>query len=116
MLDLAKLAKLMELSASPIDGEALNSIRIANKMLLENNISWSQFVAEKTLIIQEVQQIIAKPSKPDVDVEKMLSECIVNVTSSTGLAFIRSLNDFYKTKGFLTPKQKEALKKWYDNV
>lgn len=114
-MDIAKLAKLMELSASPIDGEALNAIRMANKMLLEHNISWSQFISEKTLIIQEVQQIVTK-TKPDVDVEKMLTECIINIYSPTGLAFVRSLNDFYKTKGFLTPKQKEALKKWYDNI
>lgn len=115
MIDLSKLAKLMELSTSPVDNEALTSIRMANKILFENNISWSEFIGQKTIIIQEIQQITQK-TKPDADIEKMLSECLINVRSPSGKTFIESLNKFYKQRGYLTPKQVEALRKWFDNL
>jgi len=43
-LDKTKLIKLLNLTSSNSDGEALNALRIANKMLTENNITWQQIV------------------------------------------------------------------------
>lgn len=113
-MDIEKLAKLMMRTTSSNDHESLASIRMANGLLDASNLTWNDFIAQKTIVIQEIVQQTAKPK--DADIEKMLSECLVNIRSPTGLDFIKSLNNFYKTRGYLTPKQKEALTRWYNNL
>ena len=44
MLNVEKFTKVLGLTTSPADGEALNAIRIANKMLREANLSWAQII------------------------------------------------------------------------
>jgi hypothetical protein len=41
MLDRKTLVKLLELSTSPVDAEALGAIRKCNAMLKENRITWT---------------------------------------------------------------------------
>ena len=113
-MDIQKLAKLMMRATSSNDNEALTALRMANSMLDSANLTWEQFIAEKTIVVQEVMQTIAKPQDPEV--EQMLSMCLAHVRSASGRRFIQSLNDWYSNKGFLTERQKEALRKWYDNI
>ena len=114
MLDLAKLVKVMMRTTSPNDFETLVSIRMANVMLNENNINWEDFIAQKTVVINEVVQKIQK--EDDADIEKMLEMCLTHIKSPSGKKFIESLSEFYWDKGFLTVRQKEALKKFFDNL
>lgn len=107
-----KFTKLMELSASPIDGEALNALRFANQMLVEADISWTDLINNKDIIIKEVH--IKK--EPNPEIEEMLKICKKGVRSSSGQMFIRSLADWYKNHGSLTEKQVDALRKWFDNI
>lgn len=44
MFNVEKFTKVLGLTTSPADGEALNAIRIANKMLREANLSWTQII------------------------------------------------------------------------
>lgn len=111
-MDLVKLTKLMQLTTSSFDGEALNAIRKVNLFLAENNMTWEQFIKEKNIVFKEV--IIKK--QPDVEIEEMLKACKKAVRSSSGQMFIKSLADWYKKHGSLTEKQKESLKKWFNNV
>ena len=116
-MDLEKLVKVMGYTASPNDNEVLNAIRIANGILNGADITWEQFIAQKTIVIQEVvTQVQPQPKDKNPEIEKMLSICLQNVQSGSKLKFIQSLVDWYKAKGFLTSKQKDALERWYDNV
>lgn len=114
MLDLAKLVKVMMRTTSPNDFETLVSIRMANAMMHENNINWEDFIAQKTIVINEVVQKIQK--EDDADIEKMLGMCLAHVKSPSGRAFIESLNLFYMDRNFLTQKQKDSLIRFYKNL
>ena len=111
-MDLTRLIKLMNLTTSTFDGEALNAIRKANLLLAESNISWAEFIKEKNITINKI--VIKKPRDPEI--EQMLKICKKGVRSSSGQMFIRSLANWYKNHGSLSEKQMEALKAWYDNV
>lgn len=45
-LDKDKFAKIMGLTTSDIDGEALAALRMANKMLSGENLTWGEILAE----------------------------------------------------------------------
>jgi len=113
-MDITKLIKLMNLTTSTFDGEALNAIRKANLLLAESNISWAEFIKEKNITINVNEIIVKKPKDPKI--EEMLRICKKSVRSGTGQMFVRSLADWYKKHGALSEKQLIALKKWYDNV
>lgn len=110
----SKLIKLMQLTTSPFDGEALNAIRKANAELAEADITWEDILKNKEIIIKQVTQIIKK--EPNPEIEHMLNICIHNVRSTSGKAFVKSLQTWYKEKGFLTKKQEESLRRWYGNI
>ena len=111
-MDVTKLIKLMNLTTSTFDGEALNAIRKANLLLAESNISWIEFIKEKNITIKEI--VVKKPRDPQI--EEMLRLCKKGVRSISGKMFINSLADWYKKHGSLSEKQLISLKKWYDNV
>lgn len=117
-MNLEKLVKVMGYTASPNDSEALNAVRIANGILAESDLTWEQFISQKTIVIQEViQQPTTATAKPiDTNIQNMLDICLRNVTSHSGQHFIQSLADWYRRKGFLTDRQKTALERWYNNV
>lgn len=54
--DIEKFIKVMKLSTSSFDGEALSSLRLANKMLTASNLTWDNVISVK----------IDKPVRPDV--------------------------------------------------
>ncbi len=113
MLELDKLVKLMMRTTSPNDFEALVSIRMANKMLMDSNINWEDFIAQKTVVINEVVQKVQK--KDDAEIEEMLEMCLKHVTGPSK-KFIESINEFYWDKGRLSVRQKEALAAFYKNL
>ena len=66
-----KLQKLMAMTTSDNDGEALNAIRRANDLLAKNGKSWSDFIVERPkkkktfydLTTDEFMKFLAKKSK-----------------------------------------------------
>ncbi len=50
MKDINKFIKLMNLSESSNDAEALNAIRKANKMLRDNKTDWSTLITQRIVI------------------------------------------------------------------
>ena len=120
MVDIIKFIKLMELTTSSYDGEALNALRKANAELFKYNLTWNQFLSNKQIIITNP---IQNQPKPDIDLklekhkqtERMLSTCLQCIHSESGLEFIRSLKKQFDSSGYLTDRQLEALCKWYNN-
>lgn len=115
-MDLIKLVKVLGYTTSPNDNEALSAVRMANGILDAANITWEEFVSQKTIVIQEIIQknVIQKEKNPDT--MKKLQACLENVRGASGLAFIRSLAQQYNDRGTLSPRQLAALDKFYDNI
>lgn len=115
-MDFVKLTKLMMLTASNADGEALNAIRIANRMLTGAKLNWEQ-VLKVRLAGPELHEKRAKSEKVDrkAVTRQMLNVCLENVQGPAA-EFIESLEESFVKYGSLTAKQMNALKKFYDRI
>lgn len=133
MEDLIKLVKILGYTTSSNDNEALNACRRANTLMKSMNLTWDQLVREKTIVVNEIINNEVKATIPsnnsninnninpvNVEIEMMLQVCMSKTNfprmSQTGQAFIKSLDDWYQRNHSLTDKQKEALRKWYNNI
>ena len=107
-----KLAKLLALTTSDNDNEALSAIRTANVILERDNLAWEDVLLGTTKRTQFNDSYADYESTEEI--EEMLSTCIQNVNGSA-FDFIDSLYRFYNSRGYLTPKQIRSLRKFYDN-
>lgn len=119
MIDIKKVSKLLELTSSPFDGEALNAIRKANMELMKNDITWTMLLSNKiiniTSAIHEPSGVDEKLKKHD-EIKRMLIACLSIIRSESGLRFIQSLKQQYDISGHLSEKQIAALHNWYDKL
>ncbi|KKM04991.1 hypothetical protein LCGC14_1758670 [marine sediment metagenome] len=116
-----KFIKLMKMTTSPVDGECLNAIRMANSFLMEANLDWDDFLRGKAKIIggSASSQTIFTGKKYDNadDIERMLDAVLQNVRQGTSFYnFIHSLKEWWDDNSFLTEKQYAALRKTYERI
>lgn len=111
MVDLSKIIKLLNMSTSNFDGECLAAVRRANAMLMEENMTWGDVFQSK-----QSTPILIPSMNSKENLQHMLTMCISRTHSKSGVEFLRSLQDFYRKRGFLTERQAEALHKWYKNI
>ena len=112
MVDISKIIKLLNMTSSSYDGECLAAIRRANVILLEENITWSDIFKVK----QSLPTPLDKPNFSSEQIKHMLVMCLARVHSRSGLEFLKSLQGFYRNRGYLTERQLEALQSWYKNI
>lgn len=105
-----RLEKLLWLTQSDNDHEALSSIRAVNKMIKDHNLTWSEVFKFE---IQE--KIIYRPLDVDSETKEMLDFCLQNA-GYANQDFIHSLSEGHKKYGNLTFKQKIALRRVYEKL
>ena len=137
LADFNRLVKFMEMTTSTSDGEALNAVRAANKLLAANNADWKKVFARLITIEVEVDEgngaMVdpppanrsapgAAPVQPGKSQEQLDREANINrmfdlvlnkVTSGDFRGFLMSLHVHWEKKGYLTPAQYEALTRTY---
>jgi len=115
-----KVVKLLELTRSENDHEAIVAMRAVNKLVP----SWPEFFAAKT-----VRENVAKKygtagmdhvktptrSNWEPSIREMIEECVDRVTGQ-GAAFIESIAQQFHDKGWITPAQEAAVKKFYNRL
>lgn len=110
-----KLSKMMGLTMSDQDGEALNAIRLANKVLKDNKLTWDDVF--KRLITVDVEEVESEPETVQPSAQAQSNEInrafdtvmgTADMTSDFG-SFIQSLHDQWTGKGWLSVAQREAL-------
>jgi outer membrane protein assembly factor BamE (lipoprotein component of BamABCDE complex) len=117
-----KLVKVLKLSTSPADGEALSAIRTANRMIQEGGITWDQVLQGKGASSQSsnfhqpawdyVRAEQEKRAKEEAYWDSIVETCRHNVRGAAQ-DFIESLAHQWETKRRLSQKQKDALLKFY---
>ena len=120
--------KLMMMTGSSHDAEALVAIRKANAILAEANVNWEEFLA--ALDQQSRSSYMTPPSKRkqtkdptefhDVD-SKHTNEAEIDGlfervydrihSGSSFYEFVQSVHDFWIQKGYLTEKQYQAIRR-----
>jgi hypothetical protein len=132
--DTKKLIMIMRMTESGSDGEALNAVRLANRMLKADGKTWQDVIgltSKPTITVSPDYR--TPPSKrgkgntsrygrradqrrPDdgnkhtgSDIDSMLSALGSRKHEVSTLMFIAGLRDFWERNGFLTTPQYEAL-------
>lgn len=116
-----KFIKLMKMTTSPSEGEALNAIRMANSLLAEANLDWDDFLRGKAKIIEGKTSgqntYSGKKYTNASEIESMLNAVLSSIKSGTSFyGFIESLRDWWEGNQFLTEKQYNALRKSYERI
>jgi len=130
-------AKLMEMTTSSNDSEALVAVRKANAMLGRIGRSWTELLEGKVTMMpgspfEAIPDPFAKeqPKRPksasgprhdsttDPDIDSMFDALLVGprrITTSFR-AFVEDVHDWWQNKGFLSHGQFSAIKKAYDRL
>ena len=114
-----KFIKVMMLTTSPSEGEALNAIRKANSLLAEANLDWDDFLRGKAKITGGSSQVIYSGKKytNGDEIEMMFNQILSTINKGTSFyKFIISLSEWWEDNSFLTEKQYSALRKSYERI
>lgn len=106
-----RVLKLLALTTSANDHEALLAMRRANGMLAEHDQDWWAFFAGET---PKTSPRTAPSSSSSDDFGGMIDLCLSRLRGSA-YEFVESLSGFYRERGYLTEKQESALRKFYSN-
>lgn len=118
----AKLIKLMMMTTSPNDGEALTAIRKANALLAEANVNWEEFINAVETNKQskpssnrssDFEDVSVGNKFKDADVINTMFERAYRRTppGSSFREFLDSVHMWFEINGDLTEKQYLALKR-----
>jgi hypothetical protein len=122
-MDRAMLVKFMGMTMSAHDNEALTALRKANAMLLEKNLTWQEVLAASPKLsdfrVPPSQRRGQPPPQSDPEqnrydnadeINQMFQDAFDNA-HGTFRSFLHSIHEWWESKGFLTAKQYQALKR-----
>lgn len=110
---ISKLSKLLNLTFSNQDNEALSAMRKANEAIQVKGLTWEAVLKGSQVLQSQPQQV---QRKQEVTIPEMFETVFQTLTGSRATDFIQSLLRQYTDKGSLSSKQIEALKKFYMNA
>lgn len=128
--------KLMMMTTSPNDAEALTALRKANAMLASANVNWAEYLSKGATAPKEDQTYRTPPSQrqrranegnpftaaagggtsssekfdDEKEINKLFEQAFRNATGGFA-AFLESVHEWWEEKGFLTSKQYYAVKR-----
>ena len=126
------LIKMLGMTGSKHDGEALVAIRKANAILIENNLSWEDLLtsssqpsrssyatppskrkSQSTASWGDVNAAARDDQHNDSDeIDKLFEAAYDNMTPrSSFYEFIESVHTFWTERGYLTTAQYQAIKR-----
>lgn len=129
LLDRQRLIKLMNMTTSSNDGEALAAIRKANALLKVNGMNWSEFISGiKQQPLRPAPRPMGRgtmdtaPEYPrpqsrftDKDIPRML-QSLMRDTKGSFHDVVASWNEYWQERGYLTERQYESLINAYERA
>ena len=122
--DFLQLKKIMELTFSENDAEALAAIRRAGKVLRDHGLTWDRILSKTVTIIAEFEPDPERPPRPeDSPKQRALydellddAERSANEIGGSAIDFVASVRHHWDIKGWLSKPQVEALKRVRDDA
>lgn len=114
------LKKMMALTFSDNDPEALASIRAANRLLAKEALDWERVLSRTVSVINEVEEAPPPRTTPRRDASddaRLLDEAVTALDDGGSEEindFVRSLISYYESRGHLTANQRGALQRIID--
>lgn len=120
-LNIAMIIKLLRMTESQHDGEALNAIRMANALLNKHNANWDELMRKQVQVI-DADPFAAAPSPrrmkgesgprhTDADEINSYFETLFSRNLGTFRDYVDSVHEWWEAKGFLTQKQYDVIKR-----
>jgi hypothetical protein len=132
-MDEILFAKLMAMTTSSFDHEALTALRKANAMLVRDNLNWQEAIERKVVDLKSK----AKPAKPKPttknkpdskkpssergkhdnaeEINRMFDALLKKVSpKSSFYEFVTDVHSWWEYRGYLTSAQYVAIKKSYE--
>lgn len=116
--DFAKLKKIMQLTTSDNDAEALSSIRMANAILKKTGLTWEEVFGRTVKVTEEVEAADEVETRvdPKAEAKKRAIREAFDVVLGSRISpdfesFIRSLQRQFNSRGYLSLAQESALMK-----
>lgn len=112
-----QLKKLMQMTKSDADQEALTAVRKANKILDEAGTDWDRVFGRLVTVEQEIEEAPAAPTLRDptgAGRRRYLNDLLTDVEASAAgdfVDFVTSLREQFDRTGSLSAGQVEALEK-----
>lgn len=107
------LLKLLRMTTSQHDGEALVAIRKANAMLAAEKKDWEDLLKTGSMI-QSSTTFRTPPSQRYVPLADMLKELLENTPTTNGFrSFVESVSEYHTLHGRISPKQYDVIFKAY---
>lgn len=129
MLDKVKLSKLLAMTTSDTDPEALSAIRMANALLTREGVTWAEvlqdapaslnIVLQRTPYKDETDEKWVAPHLKDAVIIDLMFRILYAQPRSGSEDFWRWVDDVHakwKQYGSLTPGQYEALRRCYNRT
>jgi len=114
-IDFDKFIKLMMMTTSNHDAEALVAIRKANAMLDSDDRNWEELLKGKITMQVPWPAAEGKPSQHHVnksEIDAMFNELLATVPPHSSFrVFVEDVHLWWRTRGFLTNAQYNALKR-----
>ena len=120
-----KITKLLALTTSTFDGEALNAIRAANEILNEQDKTWEEVIhpnyfsasamaLEIKMLKQEIAYLkeVKQPNK-SITIAQKINVCL---EAQPYNKFLNSISSSFPKYGRLTDRQSEVLEEIYASV
>lgn len=103
-----KIVKLLNLTTSTNDGEALNAIRIANAIVQKSGLSWEALITRGV-----ASEKPPEPEHTEISIEEMFAFIHKNAWPGFDPSFVLSIEEKFKRTGRLTARQRMGLIKVY---
>lgn len=122
--DLNKLKKLMMLTTSHYDNEALTALRKAQLILSRADYTWEDLLSDRPMATRDVDEdeedideevlkdYFSRRASED-DMSNKLNSLLIRVRSPSFRQFVLSVAQQYMEKGFLSEAQRQAISDAY---
>lgn len=109
-----RLKKMMMMTTSPNDSEALVALRIANKVIAEQGYTWNDVFARLVKVEEPMESMAAVENTPRENSRDDKNQRIKDAFSfleSRGVtsSFLKSIEEQFEDKGWLSQAQQDAL-------
>jgi len=136
---MTKLVRIMRMTESSSDGEALNALRLANRMLKAEGKTWEDIIGARVGAANPLSPDYRQPpsqrrtgdtsrwgkpqsqERPTENKAKVYDENIASMLNALSerrhdvstLMFLASIREFYEKNDFLTQAQYDAIKRMH---
>jgi hypothetical protein len=121
----AQFVKLMMMTTSSHDNEALTALRKANAMLASANLNWEEYLGgpreyrsaqnppwDEDKVQPPRQQRRHERANSDENIDRMFEEAFARVRPGSSFRqTIESIHTWWEEKGFLTQKQLDVIQR-----